>query len=54
MLYAIAAARMGDGLGSLSLHGSLVGSLGEGGYDLLGVGFFVLMAVMLVRATRKG
>ncbi|HWB79834.1 MAG TPA: OPT/YSL family transporter [Nannocystaceae bacterium] len=54
VLYAIVAARMGDGLAALSLHGSIVGALGERGYDLLGVGFFVLMAVMLIRATRKG
>ncbi|MBK8235315.1 MAG: oligopeptide transporter, OPT family [Nannocystaceae bacterium] len=54
VLYAIAAARMGDTLGSLSLHETLVGVLGPGGYDLLGVGCFALMAWMLIRTTRKG
>jgi uncharacterized oligopeptide transporter (OPT) family protein len=53
VLYAIAAARMGDGLAVLSLHGPLVGVLGERGYDLLGVGFFVLMAALLIRAARR-
>jgi putative OPT family oligopeptide transporter len=54
VLYAIAAARMGDGLASLSLHERLVGALGTGGYDLLGVAAFVLMGAMLVRTTRRG
>lgn len=41
-------------LASLNLEHSLVGALGEGGYFLLGVGFFVLMGGVLYRiATRE-
>ncbi len=53
VLYAIVAARMGKDMAKLSLHGKLVDALGAGGYDLLGVAAFVLLAVMLVRMTRQ-
>jgi len=41
------------GLGKLDLSGPLLGALGRGGYDLLGVAFFVFMAVLLFRTARK-
>lgn len=54
VLYAIAAARMGEGLERLSIRPVLVEAMGQGGYDLLGVGFYVLMAAMLIRVARRG
>lgn len=53
VLYAIAAARLGDGLLALSIREPLVAALGTGGYDLLGVGFYVLMAGLLIRIARR-
>jgi len=40
-------------LETLSLEHGLTGSLGVGGYDGLGLAFFTLLAVFLVRAARK-
>jgi hypothetical protein len=40
-------------LGKLDLSGPLLGALGRGGYDLLGVAFFVFMAVVLFRTAKK-
>jgi uncharacterized oligopeptide transporter (OPT) family protein len=40
-------------LGSLDLSGPMKGALGTGGYDLLGVGCFTLMAVVLFRGAKK-
>jgi len=40
-------------LGKLDVSGPLVGALGRGGFDLLGVAFFVLMGVMLYRVAKK-
>jgi hypothetical protein len=40
-------------LGKLDLSGPLLGLLGRGGYDLLGVAFFVFMAVVLFRTAKK-
>jgi putative OPT family oligopeptide transporter len=54
VLYAILAARMGDSLKGWSLGESLHRALGEAGYELLGVGAFVLMATLLVIVTRRG
>ncbi len=53
VIYAIVAARMGDGLEALSLRGRLTEVFGAGGYDVLGVAFYVLMAVMLIRIARR-
>jgi hypothetical protein len=39
----------------VDLEGALVRHLGQGGYELLGVGFFALMGVLLFRtATKNG
>jgi putative OPT family oligopeptide transporter len=54
VLYAIVAARMGEGLEAWSIRKSLVQAMGAGWYDVLGVGFYVLMAAMLVRIARRG
>ena len=40
-------------LGKLDVSGPLVGALGKGGYELLGVAFFVAMGVMLYRTAKK-
>jgi putative OPT family oligopeptide transporter len=40
-------------LGKLDLSGALLGALGRGGYDVLGVAFFVFMAAVLFRTARK-
>jgi putative OPT family oligopeptide transporter len=53
VLYAIVAARMGEDLKSLSLHETLVESIGARAYDLLGVAAFVVLAVMLIRTNRQ-
>jgi hypothetical protein len=53
VLYAIVAARMGDDMATLSLHGPLVDAIGARGYDLLGVAAFVMLAVMLIRTNRQ-
>jgi putative OPT family oligopeptide transporter len=54
VLYAMLAAKMGEGLESLSLQPALARALGEGGYQILGVGFFAVMGAVLFRvATRK-
>jgi uncharacterized oligopeptide transporter (OPT) family protein len=53
VIYAIVAARMGESLESLSLRGTLTEMLGARGYDILGIAFFVGLAVMLVRAARR-
>jgi putative OPT family oligopeptide transporter len=37
----------------LDLHGLLVGVLGEGGYQILGVGFFAALGLALFRTARK-
>ena len=39
--------------GKLDLSGALLGALGRGGYDVLGVAFFVFMAAVLFRTARK-
>jgi putative OPT family oligopeptide transporter len=54
VLYAIGAARFGEDLEKASLRAQLIEVLGPGGYDLLGVGFYVLMAAMLIRLARRG
>jgi len=54
VLYAIVAARMGPRLEEWSIRQNLVDALGSGYYDLLGVGFYVLMAAMLIRIARRG
>jgi hypothetical protein len=42
-------------LTAVDMEGTLVKILGHGGYELLGVGFFVLMGALLFRvATRNG
>jgi uncharacterized oligopeptide transporter (OPT) family protein len=40
-------------LGKLDLSGGLIGALGSGGYQLLGVAFFVAMAITLYRVARR-
>ncbi len=40
-------------LGKLDVSGALVGALGKGGFELLGVAFFVFMAVVLYRTAKK-
>jgi putative OPT family oligopeptide transporter len=40
-------------LETLSLEHGLTGGLGQGGYDFLGLAFFSILAVFLVRAARK-
>jgi hypothetical protein len=40
-------------LGKLDVSAPLVGALGKGGYELLGVAFFVAMAVLLFRVAKK-
>src|SRR5215468_4310341 len=40
-------------LGKLNVSGALLGLLGKGGYDLLGVAFFLFMAVVLFRTAKK-
>jgi len=40
-------------LGKFDLSGPLLGLLGKGGYDLLGVAFFVFMGVLLFRTAKK-
>jgi putative OPT family oligopeptide transporter len=40
-------------LETLSLEHGLAGGLGQGGYDFLGLAFFSILAVFLVRAARK-
>ena len=40
-------------LGKLDLGGPLTAALGKGGFDLLGVAFFVVMAVVLYRVAKK-
>jgi len=37
----------------LDLSGPLIGALGKGGWELLGVAFFVLMGVLLFRTAKK-
>lgn len=54
VLYAIGAARFGEDLEKASFREQLVGALGQGGYDILGVAFYVLMAAMLIRLARRG
>jgi hypothetical protein len=53
VIYAIVAARMGESLEMLSLRRTLTEMLGTGGYDILGIAFFVGLAVMLIRAARR-
>ena len=45
--------RIGALLGSLDLSGPMTNALGKGGYDLLGVACFTLMAVVLFRVAKK-
>jgi putative OPT family oligopeptide transporter len=40
-------------LETLSLEHGLAGGLGQGGYDFLGLAFFSILAVFLIRAARK-
>ena len=40
-------------LAKLDLSGPLIGALGKGGWELLGVAFFVAMGVLLFRTARK-
>jgi hypothetical protein len=40
-------------LGQLDFSGPLVGALGKGGFELLGVACFVTMAVVLYRTAKK-
>ncbi len=40
-------------MAKLDLSGPLIGALGKGGWELLGVGFFVLMGVLLFRTAKK-
>ena len=40
-------------LGSLDLSGPMKTALGAGGYDLLGVACFTLMALVLFRVAKK-
>ncbi len=42
-----------NGLQKISLAGPLTGLLGDGGYQLLGTAFFILLAVMLYRTAVK-
>jgi hypothetical protein len=37
----------------LDISHAVIGALGRGGYDLLGVAFFVFMAVLLFRVAKK-
>jgi putative OPT family oligopeptide transporter len=54
VLSAILSARAKDFVDKLAVDGRVVQRLGDGGYQLLGVGFFVAMAVgLFVIATRK-
>jgi putative OPT family oligopeptide transporter len=54
VIYAMLAAKMDEGLEKLSARASIGSAIGDGGYQLLGVGFFVVMGVVLFRiATRK-
>jgi putative OPT family oligopeptide transporter len=54
VLYAMLAAKYDERLAGLSVTGSLTRALGEGGFQVLGAGFFAVMGVVLYRvATRK-
>ena len=54
MFAAVVTAKAGGFVERMSLERSLTGSLGEGGYTLLGAGIFLAMGVMLyVIGTRK-
>jgi len=54
VIYAMVAARMDEGMKKLSMEHTLVSSLGQGGYELLGVAFFAFMGTVLYRiAIRK-
>jgi len=53
VLYAMAAAKLESTLNAMSLEHRLVASLGEGGYQLLGVGAFALMGAVLYGVGRK-
>jgi putative OPT family oligopeptide transporter len=54
VLYAMLAAKLDERLSSLSITGRLTASLGEGGFQILGVGFFAVMgAVLYSVATRR-
>ncbi|HWN71626.1 MAG TPA: oligopeptide transporter, OPT family [Haliangium sp.] len=53
VLYAILAARWEDVLGSVSLHKTLVASMGEGGFYILGIICFAVMGGVLYRIGRR-
>jgi hypothetical protein len=40
-------------IGVISVEHAAVGALGQGGFQLLGVGFFALMCVVLYRISRR-
>jgi putative OPT family oligopeptide transporter len=54
VLYAILASRMEDTLGAISLHKTLVGAMGDGGYYILGVIAFAVMGGVLYVVGRRG
>jgi putative OPT family oligopeptide transporter len=53
VLYAILAARWEDMLGGISLHKTLVASMGDRGFELLGVLCFAVMGFVLYRIGRR-
>jgi putative OPT family oligopeptide transporter len=54
VLYAMLAAKLDEGLTKLSFADALTHALGEGGFQILGAGFFVAMGIVLfLVATRK-
>jgi putative OPT family oligopeptide transporter len=55
VLYAMLAAKMDEGLAKLSLVAPLTRALGDGGFQVLGAGFFAAMGIVLyVVATARG
>lgn len=52
VIVAILSVRLSESLGKVSAEHGLVGALGQGGYDLLGVLFFAALAFFLIRAAR--
>lgn len=53
VIYAILSAKAETFMGKLSMEHAIVAKLGEDGFQLLGVGFFVFMGIVLYRVARK-